>query len=150
MEVAPGDLFDRLSIVKLKSERLDSRLVEDELQELTEAFEQTCRDHEALAVSCADMVELLQILNGQIWDLEADIRKGKEGELGLEEVGRRAIAIRNLNGIRVWVKNLITRTTGKGAIDYKKDHASTVAAQGSGRLLDKMHFPGKTPVGVTD
>jgi len=72
------------------------------------------------------LLDLLKVVNGFIWDLESDIRKGKEGQLGLEEVGRRALMIRNLNSIRVWTKNLITRTTGRGHLEIKKDHASVV------------------------
>jgi len=70
------------------------------------------------------LLQLLKIINGYIWDLEADIRKGKEGELGLEEVGRRALMIRDLNNIRVWTKNLVIRISGLGFADVKKDHAS--------------------------
>ena len=46
--------------------------------------------------------------------------------LGLEEVGRRALMIRDLNSIRVWAKNLITRATGQGRQEIKKDHAFAV------------------------
>ena len=46
-------------------------------------------------------------INGRIWDLESDIRKGKEGELGSEEVGRRALMIRNINSERIALKNQI-------------------------------------------
>ena len=62
--------------------------------------------------------------NAQIWDLESDIRKGKENELGLEEVGRRAIQIRNINKKRVEAKNQITELTLTGFIEKKLDHAS--------------------------
>jgi len=66
----------------------------------------------------------LYIVNAKIWDLESDIRKGKEGELGLEEVGRRAILIRNLNRERVALKNKIIEETGIGFKDVKMNHAS--------------------------
>jgi hypothetical protein len=54
-----------------------------------------------------------------MWTLEADLRKGKEGELGLEEVGRRAIAIRDLNKQRVTLKNSISKFK-----DIKINHVS--------------------------
>jgi hypothetical protein len=72
-----------------------------------------------------DWIERLYELNGQIWDLEHDIRKGLEGELGLEEVGRRAIMIRGINKQRVAVKNEIVEATGKGFRDIKMNHASS-------------------------
>ena len=126
MEVGPGELFDRLSISLPKSERLSAEQVQEELEELEEAFAQTERLHPSISVECSDLLDLLKVINGFIWDLESDIRKGKEGELGLEEVGRRALMIRNLNSVRVWTKNLITRTTGQGYPEIKKDHASIV------------------------
>jgi hypothetical protein len=127
MEVTPGDLFDRLAIVQLKSERLDKELMKEELQQLQDAFEESTGQFRELSVPCEDLLELLKIVNGYIWDLEADIRKGKEKLLGLEEVGRRALMIRDLNCIRVWTKNLVTRATGLGQEDIKKDHASALA-----------------------
>jgi hypothetical protein len=70
-------------------------------------------------------IDKLISINGEIWDLESDIRKGKEGELGLEEVGRRAIRIREFNKIRVGYKNIIVETFGEGYKDVKMNHASS-------------------------
>jgi len=64
-------------------------------------------------------------INGKIWDLESDIRKGKEDELGLEEVGRRAIQIRELNKIRVGYKNEMVKKYEEGFEDIKMNHASS-------------------------
>ena len=71
-----------------------------------------------------DFVQELYIVNGMIWDLESDIRKGKEGELGLEEVGRRAITIRELNGKRVAIKNKVNTIHNSGFTEIKINHAS--------------------------
>jgi hypothetical protein len=68
--------------------------------------------------------QLIEI-NGMIWDLESDIRKGREGELGLEEVGRRAIKIREFNKIRVGYKNDVVEVFGEGYKDIKMNHASS-------------------------
>jgi hypothetical protein len=69
-------------------------------------------------------IEKLIEINGKIWDLESDIRKGKEKELGLEEVGRRAIEIRGFNKIRVGYKNEMVNLYGEGFEDIKMNHAS--------------------------
>ena len=55
--------------------------------------------------------------------MESDIRKGKEGELGLEEVGRRAIAIRDINGLRIMIKNEIAKYFGE-FLEKKYNHGS--------------------------
>ncbi len=124
MEINLGDLLDRLSIVQLKSERIDAQKMAAERKELESAFQEVKTRTSTLHIDWEDLLQLLKIINGYIWDLEADIRKGKEGELGLEEVGRRALMIRDLNNIRVWTKNLVIKSSGEGFPDIKKDHAS--------------------------
>jgi hypothetical protein len=72
----------------------------------------------------ADLIDRLCIANIKISILEADIRKGKEAELGLEEVGRRALEIRDINRERVALKNELKRIFGDGFKDYKVNHGS--------------------------
>ena len=116
MIMSLGEIADRYSIVLLKSERTNLDVF-DELDNLKISLER---------VEKVDIyVKELQAVNGQIWDLESDIRKGKEGELGLEEVGRRAIAIRELNGKRVGIKNKINEVYKSGFQETKIDHASS-------------------------
>lgn len=69
-------------------------------------------------------IEKLHVINEKIWNLEALIRQGREKELGLEEVGRRALEIRNLNHTRILVKNEIVDKYGGGFKEKKVDHAS--------------------------
>lgn len=121
MQISPSDLLDRLSIVKLKLERLpSSNPVNNEFDALME-----------VAIEYFQNLELVRLynnlyqVNGRIWDLEADIRQGKEKQLGLEEVGRRALAIRDLNKVRIDYKNEITELTQKGFKEIKINHAST-------------------------
>ena len=59
--------------------------------------------------------------NAKIWMLEGDIRKGKK--MPLEEVGRRAILIRDHNKDRVAAKEQIDLMFGHTP-DVKVDHAS--------------------------
>lgn len=143
MIVSLGDTLDRASIVSLKCERLtdseDKKIAREEL----DALEINLEEHTAQLIDNAKkrnvndttyperIKKLLdqklndfKTVNGRIWDLESDIRRGKEGELGLEEVGRRAIAIRDLNKVRIGIKNSVTKITGSGFLDIKVDHAS--------------------------
>lgn len=110
-----SEVADRYTICMLKSERTDENM-QDELKYYGKELD------EYPIVS--NFIRQLYIINGKIWDLEADLRKGKEGELGLEEVGRRAIEIRNLNKLRIGLKNQITEAIGSGFKENKVDHAS--------------------------
>ena len=117
-----GEVLDRFTILKLKMERIRESSIILEYETYKKAIE----EYKMKGINIKqDWVDKLYEVNGKIWDLEFDIRKGKEGELGLEEVGRRAIAIRNLNSIRVNIKNKISEETGIGFKDIKKDHASS-------------------------
>jgi len=72
----------------------------------------------------ADLIDRLCIANIKISILEADIRQGKENELGLEEVGRRALQIRNINRERVALKNNLKEIFQDGFQDIKVKHGS--------------------------
>ena len=110
-----AEVCDRFSICKLKNTRTDIDVSEE-----LELLEKVISSYSGLNV----YIDQLTDINGSIWDLESDIRRGKEGALGLEEVGRRALQIRNFNGMRVQCKNYINELHGEGFTEIKKNHAS--------------------------
>jgi len=115
MKMPISEIADRYSIALLKKERADANndveihTLHKELIQYTDAM---------------SFVSKLKDINGKIWDLESDIRKGKEAELGLEEVGRRAIQIREFNKVRVGYKNEMVKIYMEGFEDIKMNHAS--------------------------
>ncbi len=115
MKMPISEVADRYSIALLKRERASA----DNQKEIDTLHEELITYKDSL-----EFVLKLKEVNGKIWDLESDIRKGKEAELGLEEVGRRAIAIRELNKIRVGYKNEMVKIYGEGFEDIKMNHAS--------------------------
>ena len=115
MDISLGELADRLSILRLKCERLpDGTPFEQERLAYACAFTAGAAKCSAQLNSLSNAMERLYEVNGLIWNLESDIRMGKEGLLGLEEVGRRAIAIRDINESRVKLKNKINELSGTG------------------------------------
>ncbi len=121
MKMPIGEILDRYSIAVLKKERAnaDNDIELNDLSQEIEEYKQ--KDSEFINHKINQLIEI----NGMIWDLESDIRKGKEGELGLEEVGRRAIKIREFNKIRVGYKNDVVEVFGEGYKDIKMNHASS-------------------------
>lgn len=115
MKMPISEIADRYSIALLKHERAGA----DNTTEIHTLHKELIQYEGALS-----FVTKLKDVNGKIWDLESDIRKGKEAVLGLEEVGRRAIAIRELNKIRVGYKNDMVKIYGEGFEDIKMNHAS--------------------------
>lgn len=68
----------------------------------------------------------LSTMNGEIWNLEHEMRKVAEGPgaMSYEEVGRRAIKIRDLNRKRIEYKNLINDLVGSTFRETKVNHIS--------------------------
>lgn len=130
MKMSPGEIIDRYSILKLKLERLPRKdksgnstrkIIRKEFKEYEKAIEEFKKEGIKIKSS---WVNKLYKINGKIWDLEADIRQGKEGLLGLEEVGKRAIMMREINKERVATKNLINQECGIGYQEIKINHAT--------------------------
>lgn len=72
-----------------------------------------------------DDVDELETIHETIWSLESELKSGKENQIPLEEIGRRAIAIRDWNNKRIAVKNRIAETVGQDLVrEIKKDHLS--------------------------
>jgi hypothetical protein len=70
-------------------------------------------------------MQQLEHIHRTIWDLEAQLKSDKEHELGLEEIGRRAIAIRDWNRQRIAMKNAMADKLGQGDLhEIKQDHLS--------------------------
>jgi hypothetical protein len=132
LQVTPGDIADRYSILQLKATRLaPSKEVEAELR----AYETAAKE---IGLASGDVWPIMTA-NSQIWFLEADIRSGKEGQLPISqtvlnmpptemrlmaEIGLRALQIRAINGIRVDEKNKINEKFGHVFREVKGEHAS--------------------------
>jgi len=121
MKMPISEILDRYSIAILKRERADAENSK-EINDLQSEIDKYSEEHyEFINQKIKDLIEV----NGNIWDLESDIRKGKEGELGLEEVGRRAIKIREFNKVRITYKNNVVDYFGEGYKDIKMNHVSS-------------------------
>lgn len=116
MKMPISEIADRYSITLLKNERIEGVNLTNELN----IYREELNKYEDIQ----NYLDRLYQINGEIWDLESDIRKGKENLLGLEEVGKRAIMIRGKNKIRVGIKNEMVEKYEEGFKDIKMNHAS--------------------------
>jgi hypothetical protein len=117
MKIAIGEIIDRYAICKLKFER--GKI--DTSKEMRDLFDEMRNYDGALSY-----LERLYKLHGEIWNLESAIKSGNENLLGLEEIGRRAILLRDMNKIRIDIKNEINSKYNEGYIEVKIDHGSEV------------------------
>lgn len=121
MEMKKSDILDRWTILIMKA-RLDvnAKLELDD-----------CDLEVRSIVEKVGLYALMQLMeaNAKIWALEASIRQEykddsqSSSKLSLEEIGRRALQIREYNKLRIEAKTLIDVSFGQ-IPDKKIDHAS--------------------------
>ena len=114
-----SEILDRYTITKLKSERTNED-VSDELRTYKKEVDNP--DYVERSNQIISFIDRLYEINGELWDTEGDIRKGVE--MPLEEIGRLALKVRDLNCIRNGIKAEIVDTFAEGfkeiKINYKK------------------------------
>jgi hypothetical protein len=110
------ELVDRYAIAQLKFDKTKANKLELEFYaNQLESFDLTqIRD---------ELTELYNI-HSRIWNLESELKTGREAELPLEEIGRRAIAIRDHNNKRIALKNIMAEKLECDVREIKKDHLS--------------------------
>lgn len=115
-----GEFIDRFSILLLKAQRIGPECY-PEFVAFAEDFllNTPIKNFDEIMKGFRQIYET----NKSIWDLEADLRQNKEKSLGLEECGKRAIAIRSLNNKRIAEQNRLIDLFG-GFRNIKRNHAS--------------------------
>ena len=119
MKMPLSEILDRYTITKLKSERTNED-VSEELE--TYKAEIDNPNYAERSNQIASFIDRLYGINGQLWDTEKDIRNGVD--MPLDEVGRLALKVRDLNCKRNEIKAEIVEAFAEGfkeiKINYKK------------------------------
>jgi hypothetical protein len=118
-EIAPGELIDKITILRIKSERIaeDAKLknVRAELAILHETLEKDVPASDALSRLDA----ALQAVNEELWVIEDDIRdREREGDFGAEFI-RLARAVYVINDKRAVLKKEINLLLGSTIVEEK-------------------------------
>jgi transposase len=118
------ELIDRLCIARVKYQRTTGGN-QDELDWYEDRYRELIQSltAEQLDRLNKDIEEITKIHN-QIWNLEWQLKSGVEHLLPLDEIGRRAIAIRDWNNRRITYKNSIAALFGLKLREIKTDHLS--------------------------
>ena len=110
------ELIDRLAIAEVKHEKTQRNQVEVD-------WYKTSFDKYDFQIIKYDY-ESLKDVHRKIWALEAELKSHNEHLLSLEEIGRRAIEIRNYNHTRIELKNSIASKLNCQVREFKADHLS--------------------------
>ena len=117
MKMPLSEILDRYTITKLKSERTNED-VSEELRTYKREIDNP--DYAEKSNQIVSFIDKLYEINGQLWDTEGDIRKGIE--MPLEEIGRLALKVRDLNCKRNEIKAEIVDTFAEGFKEIKVNY----------------------------
>jgi hypothetical protein len=125
MEFLPVlELIDRLCIARIKHERTRGAN-QDELDWYEERYQQLIATLDTAQRNTLDRnIAEITVIHNRIWDLEWQLKSGVEHLLPMDEIGRRAIAIRDWNNRRITYKNSIAELFGLRMREIKTDHLS--------------------------
>ena len=121
-----GDILDRFSISILKDARISTRTTHKEFKQYERGFEDLLLEFANDHTTLNNTLRRLTDLNTIIWDLESAVRQGQLDD-DVEEVGRRAIAIRQTNALRIATCNEVNIYFQEGTENVKKYHVSASA-----------------------
>ena len=127
MQMKLADLFDTTSILQLKVERLKG-ITDAERSEYIEEYKK-CREEVGMYPYLNHLYQFLYLINGWIWTLESDLRRGvldETSDEGLRGIGETTVKIRDNNKLRIYLKNQITSIVKDGVIEIKGDHRSAI------------------------
>jgi hypothetical protein len=111
------ELMDRLAIAEIKFGRTNGAN-ESELK----WYQDQAKSYDLSKIS--EEYQQLKDIHNNIWNLESDLKSGMEDKHPLDEIGRRAIAIRNMNNKRVALRNVMAEKLNDAIRELKFDHAS--------------------------
>lgn len=125
MKTPLPEALDKLSILMLKMERLPDEQVRAMVKREHDFYLAVVNAYKKDGVEVKDeWLQGLYEVNGRCWDIESAIRQGRDDELGFEEIGRRAVQLRDLNRERIALKNRVAQDIGIDFFEIKIDHAS--------------------------
>jgi Family of unknown function (DUF6165) len=122
-----GDFIDRLTILDIKSERVDDPVKLRNIEHERAALRQIWSDSAYSGVSIEGEQRELKLVNAELWEVEDRIRiKEQRGEFDREFIAL-ARSVYRLNDRRARVKRAINLKLGSDLIEEKSYHGQGAA-----------------------
>lgn len=119
VEISVGELFDRLVILEIKSQKVQNQLVEKELMSQLDDLRKKVQEQNLGSSELEKLVEKLKKCNEQLWLLEDRIRVLERRKKFDAEFVNIAREIYRYNDMRYSVKNEINQLTHSSNREYK-------------------------------
>ena len=106
------EIADRYTIAVLKAERCTDPIEIARAKRQMEFYAETGKPNAQLDKVPLNLLTQLLDVNREMWDTEGLIRRGEENSTTLEEIGRLALSVRDINRRRNGIKNDILNRCG--------------------------------------
>jgi len=121
--VSPGELLDKITILRIKSQRMtDPQKIANVRLEL-DALQSTWASSPYAAIDVAADIDALATVNERLWVIEDDIRDKERARAFDAEFIRLARAVYVENDARAAIKRRINQTLGSTIIEEKSYRA---------------------------
>ncbi len=125
--ISPGELLDKITILRIKSQRMTDAVKLSNVRTELRALEETWSSSAYAQIDIAADVEALLAVNGRLWVIEDEIRDCERvRDFGAEFV-RLARAVYVENDERAAIKRRINTTLGSAIVEEKsyRDYKSS-------------------------
>jgi hypothetical protein len=117
--VSPGELLDKITILRIKSQRMtDPKKLANVRMEL-EALEETWKASTYAAIEVGGDVNALLAVNERLWSIEDDIREKERAKAFDDEFVRLARAVYMENDERASIKRRLNVKLGSSLVEEK-------------------------------
>ena len=117
--ISAGELLDKISILEIKASRIDDATKVANVQHELELLRPECDHLAADAEVLADWFQRLAAVNGQLWEIEDQIRECEARQSFDAEFIRLARAVYQTNDERARIKKEINLSTGSDVVEEK-------------------------------
>ncbi len=123
--VSFGELLDKISILQIKSERIDDAAKLANIHAELSALEKTWMAHPAAVKDIVRLRAELKAVNERLWDIEDNIRLQDKAQAFNEDFVALARSVYLQNDERARIKKAINLALGSGYVEEKsyKDYA---------------------------
>jgi len=124
--VSFGELLDKISILQIKSERIDDAAKLANIHAELSALDKTWMAHPAAVKDIARLRADLKAVNERLWDIEDNIRLQDKAQAFNEDFVALARSVYLQNDERARIKKAINLALGSGYVEEKsyKDYAA--------------------------
>ena len=118
VEVAPGELIDKITILQIKTERIDDSVKLRNVKIELEVLQKACAPLPA-STELDDLSNQLKSVNEELWGIEDDIRDCERGQDFGETFVKLARAVYHTNDRRASLKKQINEHLGSKIVEEK-------------------------------